>query len=286
MTDLSGKWLVETDWLTDHLDAPDLIVIDASWHLPNIERDAHAEYLEEHIPGAIFFDIDAISDTESPLPHMLPSPEMFSSRMRRMGIGDGARIVVYDSYGVYSAARVWWTFRVMGHEDVVVLNGGLPKWKSEGHPVEAGEPPARSERHFTARRNASLVRDRADMVAASGKGTEQIVDARTAERFAGAAPEPRAGLRAGHIPNSTSLPYGVLLNEDGTLKAAPQIKAIFSGAGVALDKPIVTTCGSGVSAAILSLGLAVAGHKDAAVYDASWSEWGADESLPIETGKG
>lgn len=286
MTDLSGKWLVESDWLAEHLDAPDLIIIDASWHLPNVDRDAHAEYLEEHIPGAIFFDIDAISDTESSLPHMLPSPEKFSSRMRKMGIGDGARIVIYDSYGVYSAPRVWWTFRVMGHNDVVVLNGGLPKWKSENHPVESGEPPARSERHFTARRNAALVRDRDDMIAASSKGTDQIVDARTAERFAGAAPEPRAGLRAGHIPNSTSLPYAVILNEDGTLKAAPQIKAIFDAAGVALDKPIVTTCGSGVSAAILSLGLAVAGHKDAAVYDASWSEWGADESLPIETGKG
>jgi thiosulfate/3-mercaptopyruvate sulfurtransferase len=286
MTDLSGKWLVETDWLAEHLDAPDLIIIDASWHLPNVDRDANAEYLAEHIPGAIFFDIDAISDTDSPLPHMLPSPEKFSSRMRKMGIGDGARIVVYDSYGIYSAARVWWTFRVMGHNDVVVLNGGLAKWKSENRPVESGEPPARGERHFTARRNAALVRDREDMVAASSKGTEQIVDARTAARFAGEAPEPRAGLRAGHIPNSTSMPYNVLLNEDGTLKAPPQIKAIFNGAGVSLDKPIVTTCGSGVSAAILSLGLAVAGHKDAAVYDASWSEWGADESLPIETGKG
>lgn len=286
MTDLSGKWLVETDWLAAHLEAPDLVVIDASWHLPNIDRDAHAEYLGEHIPGALFFDIDEISDTDSPLPHMLPSPEKFSARMRKMGIGDGSRIVVYDSYGVYSAARVWWTFRVMGRDDVAVLNGGLPKWKSEGHPVESGEPRARSERHFTARRNASLVRDGADVLKASSTGTEQIVDARTAERFAGEAPEPRAGLRAGHIPNSVSLPYGVLLNEDGTLKAAPQIRAIFGGAGVALDRPVVTTCGSGVSAAILSLALAVAGQEDAAVYDASWSEWGADETLPIETGKG
>lgn len=286
MTDLPGKWLVETDWLAEHLNAPDIVIIDASWHLPNVDRDAHAEYLAEHIPGAIFFSIDEISDTESPLPHMLPSPEKFSSRMRKMGIGDGARIVVYDSYGVYSAARVWWTFRVMGRNDVAVLNGGLPKWKSEGHPVEAGEAQPRSERHFTVRRNAALVRDGADVLTASNTGCEQIVDARTAPRFAGEAAEPRAGLRSGHIPNSVNIPYGVVLNDDGTLKTPPQIKAIFNAAGVSLDKPVLTTCGSGVSAAILSLALAVTGQRDAAVYDASWSEWGADESFPIETGKG
>lgn len=284
MPDLSGKWLVETDWLADHLDAPDLVIVDASWHLPTVERNAREEYQEEHIPGALFFDIDDICDTDSDLPHMLASPEKFSSRMRKMGIGDGMRIVIYDSYGMFSAARVWWTFRAMGAEDVAVLNGGLPKWKAEGRALDSGDPTPRSERHFTSRRNAALIRDAGDVLAASGNGSEQIVDARAAARFAGEAPEPRPGLRAGHIPNSLNLPYDVLLNEDGTFKEPTQLRAIFEAAKVSLDKPIVTTCGSGVTASILSLALALAGHRDAAVYDGSWSEWGADENLPIATG--
>lgn len=283
MTDNSAKWLVETEWLAAHLDAPDVVIVDGSWHLPPENRDAHAEYLEEHIPGAVFFDIDKIADTDSPLPHMLPAPEKFSSIMRKMGIGDGVRIVVYDSVGMFSAARVWWTFRTMGVEDVTVLNGGLPKWKADGHNVETGEPAPRGERHFTARRNAGFVRDADDVLAISNDGSAQIIDARSAGRFKGVDPEPRAGLRSGCIPNSLNVPYQAILNADGTLKAAPQLKAIFEAAGTDLGKPIVTTCGSGVTASILFLALAIIGHNDLAVYDGSWTEWGGSDTLPIET---
>lgn len=285
MPDLTGKWLVDTQWLEDHIQAPDVIVIDGSWHLPTVSRNGYEEYLIEHIPGAVFFDIDEISETNSELPHMLPRPEKFSSRMRKMGIGDGSRIVVYDSYGMFSAARVWWTFRAMGVEDIAVLDGGLPKWKSEGRQLEEGPAPARSERHFTARRNAALIRDSEDVNAASTNKSEQIVDARSAARFTGDAPEPRQGLRSGHIPNSLNIPYDVLLNEDGTLKEVPQIKAIFEAAGLDLAKPIITTCGSGVTASILSLALAIIGHHNAAVYDGSWTEWGGDKTLPVATGR-
>ena len=253
----------------------------ASWHLPSANRDGYEDYLREHIPGALFFDIDEIADTECDLPHMLPSPEKFSSRMRRMGIGDGFRIVCYDSAGLFSAARVWWTFRVMGVEEVAVLNGGLAKWKSEGRSLEDGPPPHRTERHFTSRRKAELVRDRDDVLAITGNASAQIVDARAAARFEGRAPEPRPGLRAGHIPGSLNLPYDTLLNADGTLKSTPQLKAVFVGAGVDLSKSVVTTCGSGVTASILALALAIVGHRNTSVYDGSWSEWGADDSLPI-----
>ncbi len=281
MADMSNTWLVETDWLAEHLEAPDLIVLDGSWHLPSANRNPRAEYDAEHIPGALFFDIDEISDTDNPLPHMLPSPEKFSSRMRKMGVGDGFRVVVYDAAGMFSAARVWWTFRVMGARDVAVLNGGLPKWKSEGRPLEDMAPRARSERHFTARRNAALVRDRGDILSIIDSGSDQIIDARAAARFEGTAPEPRPGLRSGHIPGSKNLPYDVLLNPDGTFKSASQIEEIFKNAGIDATKPIVTSCGSGVTASVLSLALAIIGQPDSAVYDGSWSEWGADESLPI-----
>ena len=242
-------WLTETDELESELDAPDLVIIDASWHMPGDGKDAHAEYLAEHIPGAIFFDIDEIADTKSKLPHMLPPPEKFSSRMRSMGIGDGARIVVYDSAGLFSAARVWWMFRVMGHEDVTVLNGGLPKWKREGLPLESGEPRPRSTRHYTSRRNADLVRDMSDMKALIKDHSAEIVDARSAERFRGQAPEPRPGLRSGHIPGARNLPYGKLLRQDGTLKSRAQIESLFNEAGVDLGKPVVASCGSGITAA-------------------------------------
>jgi thiosulfate/3-mercaptopyruvate sulfurtransferase len=204
--------------------------------------------------------------------------------MRSMGIGDGSRIVVYDSSGIFSAARVWWTFRVMGVEDVTVLNGGLPKWKGEGLPLESGEPRLRSTRHFTSRRNADLVRDVFDMKALLKDRSAEIVDARSAERFAGQAPEPRPGLRSGHIPGAHNLPYGKLLKQDGTLKSHAQIEALFNQAGVDLSKPVVASCGSGITASVLALALAEIGHRRAAVYDGSWSEWGADEKLPIETG--
>ena len=276
-------WLIETDELARELDAPDLVIIDASWHMPSEGKDAHAEYLAEHIPGTLFFDIDEIADTKSKLPHMLPPPEKFSSRMRAMGIGDGSRIVVYDSQGLYSAARVWWTFRVMGVDDVSVLNGGLPKWKQEGRPLESGAPRTRTTRHFTARRNADLVRDLSDMKALLKDKSVEIVDARAPERFAGKAPEPRPGLRSGHIPGAYNVPFGRLLNKDGTLKSAPELQRLFEQAGVDLNKPVVTSCGSGITASVLALGLAELGHRRTSVYDGSWSEWGADQSLPIET---
>ncbi len=276
-------WMTETDELARELDAPDLVIIDASWRMPG-EGDARSEYLAEHIPGAIFFDIDEIADTKSSLPHMLPPPEKFSSRMRSMGVGDGSRIVVYDQQGLYSAARVWWTFRVMGVEDVSVLNGGLPKWKREGLPLENGEPRPRTPRHFTARRNLDLVRDASDIKALLKDKSAEMVDARSAERFAGKAPEPRPGLRSGHIPGAHNLPYAKLLNKDGTLKSPREIERLFEAAGVDLAKPVVTSCGSGITAGILALALAEIGHRKTAVYDGSWSEWGADQSLPIETG--
>ena len=275
--------LIETEELARELHAPDLVVLDASWHMPAEGRNARAEYLAEHIPGALFFDIDEIADTKSHLPHMLPPPEKFSSRMRSMGIGDGSRIVVYDSAGLFSAARVWWTFRVMGVQDISVLNGGLPKWKREGHPLESGEPTARTARHFTARRNADLVRDLSDMKSLIKDRTAEIVDARAAERFAGKAPESRAGLRSGHIPGAHNLPFAKLIAKDGTLKPAPEVERLFEEAGVDLSKPVVASCGSGITASVLALALAEIGHRRTSVYDGSWSEWGADQNLPIET---
>lgn len=277
-------WLTETEELARELDAPDLVIVDASWHMPGEGRDANAEYLNEHIPGAIFFDIDEIADTRSDLPHMLPPPEKFSSRMRNMGVGDGSRIVIYDSRGLFSAARVWWMFRVMGVDDVSVLNGGLPKWKEEGRPLESGPPRPRTTRHFTARRNADLVRDVSDIKTLLKDRSAELVDARAPERFAGTAPEPRPGLRSGHIPGAHNVPFGKLLNKDGTMKSPAEIERLFEAAGVDLSKPVVTSCGSGITAGVLALGLAQIGHRKTAVYDGSWSEWGADQSLPIETG--
>ncbi len=273
--------IVETTWLAEHLDAPDLVVLDASWHLPPMNRDGGKEFLSEHIPGALFFDIDELSDETSDLPHMLPSTVKFASRMKEMGIGDGIRIVVYDSTGIYSAARAWWTFRVMGHGDVKVLNGGLKKWKAEGRPLEDGPARSRAKTHFTPRVNAALIADLDDMKGFIANGSTQIVDARPAPRFDGLEEEPRPGLRLGHMPGSLNLPYSKLINNDGTLKPADQIRQVLSDAGVELRAPIATTCGSGVTASIVALALAKLGVNDASVYDGSWAEWGQDNGLPV-----
>lgn len=278
------RWLVETDWLRANLGAPDLVVVDGSWHMPSTARNARAEHAAERIPGAVFFDIDEISDEKSALPHMLPSTVKFSSRMRRMGIGDGARIVVYDSLGLYSAPRVWWMFRAMGKEDVAVLNGGLPKWRAEGHPTEDGPPIRRTERHFTARLNRELVRDRGDVATALQTGAEQVADARSAGRFEGRESEPRPGLRAGHMPRALNVPFSELVAADGTLKPSDELRRIFTKQGLDLSRPVITTCGSGVTAAVDLLALATLGHRQVSLYDGSWSEWGADASLPIATG--
>ncbi|MEM6623080.1 MAG: 3-mercaptopyruvate sulfurtransferase [Pseudomonadota bacterium] len=275
--------LVSTEWLAERLGAPDIRVLDASMYLPTDGRDGRTIYDQGHIPGARFFDIDDIADDKSQLPHMLPPVEKFVSRIRKMGIGDGHTVVVYDQQGIYSAARVWWTFRLFGHQDVAVLDGGLPKWQAEGRPVE-DEPVDPRERHFTARRNGAMVRDVTQMARAVKLGDEQIVDARAAERFRGEAAEPRAGLRSGHIPGSMNVPFKTVLNDDQTMKSPDELRAIFEAAGVDLSKPIVTTCGSGVTAAVLTLALARLGHSRNAVYDGSWVEWGAYQDLAVETG--
>lgn len=275
--------LVSTAWLAERLNAPDIRILDASYYLPGDPRDARAEYLKAHIPGARLFDIDEIADDHSPLPHMLPPVEKFVSRVRRMGIGDGHRVIVYDQQGLFSAARVWWTFRVFGHQEVSVLDGGLPKWKAEGRPLEE-DPPEPRERHFTARRNAAMVRDVTQVAESAKLGSEQIVDARSPGRFQGAEPEPRPELRSGHIPGSRNVHYASLLNPDGTMKAPDDLRAAFEAAGVDLSRPIVTTCGSGVTAAILTLALHRIGHTRNALYDGSWAEWGAYRDLAVETG--
>lgn len=275
--------LVSTDWLAGHLSAPDIRILDGSWYLAADKRDPIGEYKREHIPGAIFFDIEVFSDQSSPYPHMLPPPAEFAARVKALGIGDGHRIVVYDTAGLFSAARVWWMFRVMGHTDVAVLDGGLPKWKREKRPLD-DTVPAFTERHFMPRPNHALVRDAAQVKAALATKTEKIVDVRSAERFQGKAGEPRPGVRAGHMPGAVNLPYKELIAPDGTLLKGAALVAKLAAAGVAPGEPVIASCGSGVTASILALALTSLGSKRASVYDGSWAEWGSRADLPVATG--
>ena len=274
------RTLVSTAWLEAHLKDPDLRVLDASWYLPDMARDAKAEYNEAHIPGARFFDIEEISDKRSGLPHMAPTPEMFISRMRAMGVGDGHQVVIYDGAGLFSAARVWWTFRLMGKKDVAVLDGGFPKWRSEGRPIE-DMPPIVRDRHMTVQRQAHLIKDVTQVAAAAKLGDYSIVDARSPGRFSGQEPEPRPGLRSGHIPKAKNVPFKSVLNADGTMKSPEALAKVFADAGVDLKKPVITSCGSGVTASVLNLALERMGKLDHSLYDGSWAEWGMYNDLKV-----
>lgn len=274
--------LVTTDWLANELGASDLRIVDATKFMPDAGRNPAAEYEAGHIPGAVFMDLGDLTDTGNPVENMLPPPEKFASRMQSLGLGDGSRIVLYDDSPLKSATRAWWMLTIFGAHEVAILDGGIAKWKAEGRPLETGKEALR-HRHFTVWKDDKDVRSKADMLANLHSKDEQVVDARPAGRFSGAEEDPRPGIASGHIPGSVNIPHGTFFNADGTWKSPDEVKAIFDGAGVDLDKPVVTTCGSGMTAAVVSFAAALAGGEKLALYDGSWSEWGADADTPKAT---
>jgi thiosulfate/3-mercaptopyruvate sulfurtransferase len=276
--------LVTTDWLAGELGKPGLVVFDATKYLPNEPKDGHAEFLAAHIPGARYFDIDAIADTDTDLPHMVPTPGRFGKLMSQLGVGNDSRVVFYDQKGLASAARGWWLMGLFGHDNAAVLDGGLPKWVKQGRATQSGDSPAPPAANFRPDYRAARLRGVGDVLRNVETRAELVLDARAAGRFTGATPEPRAGMRSGHIPGSANIPYTELLNADGTFLPVEAVRARFAQAGVDAATRPVTSCGSGVTACILTLGLRLSGLPEGAVYDGSWTEWGGRADTPVETG--